>query len=133
MDILLLGSRQARWRKVFLWSQKSPGGHSALGVKTDIWVESVGYQQLVEQSLLVDSESVLVDILSRTGLVEGSLLEESELSWRTFCSWGQDQTSGWNLLVTSSWWRQLLLVGLKLVFWGSLVRADSHWRVLFLV
>ena len=21
----------------------------------------------------------------------------------------------------------------KLVFWGSLVRADSHWRVLFLV
>ena len=62
-------------------SQNSLGGHSALGVKTDIWVESVGYQQLEEESLLVELESVLVDILlleSRTGLVEESLLEESE-------------------------------------------------------
>jgi hypothetical protein len=81
VDILLLGSRQASWRKVCLWSQKSLGGYSALGVKTDIWVESVGYQQLEEESLLVELESVLVVILlleSRTGLVEESLLEESE-------------------------------------------------------
>ena len=30
MDILLLGSRQASWRKVCLRRQKSLGGHSAL-------------------------------------------------------------------------------------------------------
>ena len=32
---------------IFLWSQKGLGGHSAPGVKTDIWVKAVGYQQLV--------------------------------------------------------------------------------------
>ena len=31
---------------IFLWSQKGLGGHSAPGVKTDIWVRAVGYQQL---------------------------------------------------------------------------------------
>ena len=38
--------------QVFLWSQKCLGGHSALGVKTDILVGAVGYQQLVEAATL---------------------------------------------------------------------------------
>ena len=37
---------------IFLWSQKGLGGHSALGVKTDIWIRAVGYQQLVEAASL---------------------------------------------------------------------------------
>ena len=37
---------------IFLWSQKGLGGHSALGVKTDIWVRAVGYQQLVGAATL---------------------------------------------------------------------------------